>query len=97
MIDDEGNGIGLVAPVDSGRCGAIGESYSSTTAAPPAARPDAPQGAALESAPGGGVAARRFRPRRRRRRQTQDVPWKIITPQPSPRGTCENTFPLVGG
>ena len=52
MIDDEGNGIGLVAPVDSGRCGAIGESHSSTTAAPPAARPDAPQGAALESAPG---------------------------------------------
>ena len=51
MIDDEGNGIGLVAPVDSGRCGAIGESHSSTTAAPPAARPDAPQGAALESAP----------------------------------------------
>ena len=46
MIDDEGNGIGLVAPVDSGRCGAIGESHSSTTAAPPAARPDAPQGAA---------------------------------------------------
>ena len=52
MIDEEGNGIGLVAPVDSGRCGAIGESHSSTTAAPPAARPDAPQGAALESAPG---------------------------------------------
>ena len=37
MIDDEGNSIGLVAPVDSGRCGAIGESHSSTTAAPPAA------------------------------------------------------------
>ena len=61
MIDDEGNGIGLVAPVDSGRCGAIGESHSSTTAAPPAARPDAPQGAALESAPERAVAARRFR------------------------------------
>ena len=39
MIDDEGNGIGLVAPVDSGRCGAIGESHSSTTAAPPWRRP----------------------------------------------------------
>ena len=49
MIDEEGNGIGLVAPVDSGRCGAIGESHSSTTAAPPAARPDAPQGAALDT------------------------------------------------
>ena len=56
MIDEEGNGIGLVAPVDSGRCGAIGESHSSTTAAPPAARPDAPQGAALESAPGRAVS-----------------------------------------
>ena len=58
MIDEEGNGIGLVAPVDSGRCGAIGESHSSTTAAPPAARPDAPQGAALESAPDDSGAGR---------------------------------------
>ena len=63
MIDDEGTHR-LVA---SGGLGAGGrtpaprsESRSSTTAAPPAAGTDAPQGAALESAPERAVAARRF-------------------------------------
>ena len=60
MIDDEGNSIGLVAPVDSGRCGAIGESHSSTTAAPPAAG-RTPRRGQPWSPPPDAVAARRFR------------------------------------
>ena len=74
MIDDEGR-IGLVASVGSGRVdqprggsrrprveppAPRSASRSSTTAAQPAVRADAPQGAALESAPERAVAARQF-------------------------------------
>ena len=78
MIDDEGTHRARAAARRNPGA-AIGESRSSTTAAPPAARPHAPQGAVLESAPGRAVAARRFRRRgggaRRGRR------WKSPGPQ----------------
>ena len=55
-------------------------SHSSTTAAPPPARPDAPPGAALESAPGRAVAARRFRPRGGGARRRGALSWYAPRP-----------------